>query len=150
MRFALAQRLTLLFAALLLISATSAPGLSLHHCRMQGERITAASCCCDMSEAATSSACNDESVSAGGAAGALTLSASKCCTVTQQEPFSYAGQTIGATPLLLKIFNADFGLVTDNLPILTSDEAANSISDYTRIRHSSGPPLFLSSHSFRC
>jgi hypothetical protein len=80
----------------------------------------------------------------------MRVTGSECCTVSHQEPFSYAGQTIGTTPLVLKIVNADFGLLADELPILSSEDAANSISDYARIRHSSGPPLFLSSHSFRC
>jgi hypothetical protein len=148
MRSQTAQRFTLLTAAILLVSATAAPGLSLHHCRMQGDRVSAADCCCDMDENPSATGCSDQTSSLPN--DVMSLLASKCCTIDHQQPFSYDGQTIGATPLLLKILQAGFGLVSTPDPTLSLEDPANSISDYTRIRHSSGPPLFLSSHSFRC
>ena len=148
MRRGTLPRITLLAAAFLLVSATAAPGLALHHCRMQGDRVSTANCCCNTGENQSETGCAEQSASIPG--DAMSLLASKCCTIDHQEPFSYAGQTIGATPLLLKILKAEFGLVSDPAPALRVDDPANSVSDYTRIRHSSGPPLFLSSHSFRC
>ncbi len=144
----IAWALAVVFAA-----STGSPGLLLHNCRQFGTKSTqlCACCigdtapergCCAKSEEVAPPHCSADSPQADASV------ASGCCFVSYEHPLSFHGQANSIFKIDHSPSNAGLLPAIAIVPAIVT--ATPSIDRDGVARHSSDPPLFLLTHSFRC
>lgn len=134
----------------LFVTGATMPGLAMHYCRHSGTRSTELCECCRAILEKGRSCCAEETDSSTPVHSA-SAAESSCCFVSYEGPFSFEGQ--GSAGYTLPDAgryvhgNLSFGVATSSIaPELEfRAEVPNNLE-----RHTSGPPLFILTHSFRC
>lgn len=143
------QILVSMFAGLLLANV-AAPGLLLHNCRQFGTRSTQLCACCVAEQESSGGCCSKKSVDVASLPDSETVIESACCYTSIEAPFSFEGQT-GLNSTVTAPAHHD---VDCDYPSLVSDgRDAVAFADpqsALRNRHSSDPPSYILTHSFRC
>jgi hypothetical protein len=136
----------------LFVSSVAAPGLRLHNCRQFGTKSTQLCACCEAEVEAAASCCAKKSQPVAPACheSAAPSIESSCCFVSYEGPFSFEGQSSSQVSAptaqhydLLASQHAivsDIAPVCESLPTIAGDNS----------RHSSDPPPYILTHSFRC
>lgn len=138
--------------AVLFLSSAGSPGLLLHNCRQFGTRSTQLCDCC-ASEAVTERGCcskTEEVAPPHCSVDSPTAAAveSGCCFVSYEHPLSFHGQT--NSTFKFDHSQSDAVLLPAIVIVPAIVTATPSIDRDGVARHSSDPPLFLLTHSFRC
>lgn len=137
------------------VASAAAPGLAMHNCRHFGTRSTQLCDCCEAEVAKTQSCCAGKADAPSDArpiesspthlANSLE---SACCFVSYEGPFSFDALRISGYSL------PDAGKrVADNsfaLPVLMLGPELEFESHSLANRHTSDPPSYILTHSFRC
>lgn len=136
----------------LFVSSVAAPGLTMHNCRQFGTKSTQLCACCEAELVSAKGCCEEKSEPvAPSCHDASPVSVeSTCCFVSYEGPFSFAGQnssqvsapTVPQSSVLASQQADTFG----STPLC---EIAQTLPNYDT-RHSSDPPSYLLTHSFRC
>lgn len=137
-----------------LFASVVAPGLTLHNCRQYGTRSTQLCACCEAEQASEGSCCSTTSETVAASSHDQTTGAgsivAECCFTSIEGPFSFDGHSgaIASAPAPnQQTLDADaFSAVND---IAATVSIANPQSAI-RNRHSSDPPSYILTHSFRC
>lgn len=146
------QVVACLLTVLFVVSVAS-PGLMLHNCRHFGTRSTQLCSCCEAELAAARTCCagTAESVAVSCHANAASHSVgTSCCFVSYEGPFSFDGQ--GVSQVVAP--SADqHGVISPTALASAIDLASaadHALPACIAIRHSSDPPSYILTHSFRC
>lgn len=138
-----------------LIATLAAPGLTLHNCRQFGTRSTQLCGCCETEANASGGCCaprteQDPAICHSDTDAQSTEAnwESSCCFTSYEGPFSFDGHgslQIGLSAPTLEI--ATLGAIC----IPGTPSADLPLQDATLLtRHSSDPPSYVLTHSFRC
>ncbi len=139
----------------LFIASAAAPGLAMHNCRHFGTRSTQLCDCCKAELAETQGCCAEkasatrEECPTGSTAGHSDNSLeSACCFVSYEGPFLFDGLKISGYSLP----DADKNVATYSfaIPVLLITPDLEFDSQPLRYRHTSDPPSYILTHSFRC
>jgi len=149
MRSRVNQILGSVFVALLLANI-AAPGLLLHNCRQFGTRTTQLCACCVSAHAPSGGCCSKKLESTAPVTHPETAIESACCFTSLQSPFSFDGQSgLNPTVTVPTHHELDYdypSLVDDGVEALAFAIPNSAF----RVRHSSDPPSYILTHSFRC
>ncbi len=135
------------FVAVLLANV-AAPGLLLHNCRQFGTRSTELCACCEAELESSGGCCSMKSGTAAKIAHPETAIGSECCFTSIEAPFSFDGHG--------GLQSAPLGLHADQSLIASFDGTDRPNTTYSFCntdfpdRHSSDPPSYILTHSFRC
>ena len=152
------------FALMAVLTATTAaPGIALHHCRHFGTTSAPACECCEIQTAPTGCCEKPEPVethcdrtpevalaSTANGLDAVVIG-STCCFISHEEPFSYNGSTAGDNGSTHQHTRLNQGAVLAASPVLLVAIApVLRLSEFDASLHSSDPPSFILTHSYRC
>lgn len=137
-----------------LIASVAAPGLTLHNCKQFGTRSTQLCSCCEVVLESSDGCCSQKPIPS------LTFSdatqevtpklESSCCFTSIEGPFSFSAQgslqSTMSTPsqhelAIVLPASSNQNVITFDLGFVHSDLST---------RHSSDPPSYILTHSFRC
>lgn len=136
----------------LFVTSTAAPGLTMHNCRQFGTKSTQLCACCEAELEAVSGCCakNLEPVEPLCHKSATPSLESTCCFVSYEGPFSFEGQNSSQvsppTAQQYDLLASQHAIASDSAPDCASIPTIASDNS----RHSSDPPSYLLTHSFRC
>jgi hypothetical protein len=137
----------------LLIASIAAPGLTMHNCRQFGTRSTQLCACCEAELDSKGGCCSTKPESVAhrphNESGPPAIESS-CCFTSFETPFAFNGQsgsiTLSTAPTEHDVARAFPAVVSE---IVALHSVVFSLSEFP-IRHSSDPPSYLLTHSFRC
>ena len=133
-----------------LIASIAAPGLTLHNCKQFGTRSTQLCSCCETEMESSRGCCSPKTESAPQIVNAETVLESACCFTSVERPFSFDGQgslqVKVSTPTQHELAVALPSTSNQSTPILDRMLVTSTLC----ARHSSDPPAYILTHSFRC
>lgn len=140
--------------AALLIASVAAPGLTMHNCRQFGTRSTQLCACCEAELESKGSCCSEKSDavthSSRHQSDDSATAESSCCFTSVVAPFSFDGQSGSSTSVSAQSqHDLASASPTSVSEIVAPSSLAISNSAFN-IRHSSDPPSYILTHSFRC
>ena len=147
-----AHRLIAIALVTLFVASVAAPGLTMHNCRQFGTKSTQMCACCVAELEAASGCCakKSEAVAPVCHESDFATLESSCCFVSYEEPFSFEGQSSAQVSapasqqsVALALQNS---IASDFAPAFEIDRALLNYDS----RHSSDPPSYILTHSFRC
>lgn len=136
----------------LFVTSIAAPGLTMHNCRQFGTKSTQLCACCEAELEAASGCCAKKSEPSAPARHGSDLASleSSCCFVSYEGPFSFEGQSSAQVSAPASQQSVELAsqnsIAADVTPVFEIDRALLSYE----YRHSSDPPPYLLTHSFRC
>lgn len=140
--------------ALVTLFATSmaAPGLMMHNCRQFGTKSTQLCACCEAELASEKSCCAERSKPVAPACHETSPAGleSSCCFVSYEEPFSFEGQI--SSQVSAPAYEQSGALAMQHASAFVfapTLDIAVTLSNHDA-RHSSDPPSYILTHSFRC
>lgn len=147
-----ARNLVALVLVALFATSVAAPGLTLHNCRQFGTKSTQLCACCEAELESATGCCAKklEAVAPVCHEPDFASLESSCCFVSYEGPFSFEGQSntqVSAPASQQSVaLVLQHSILSDVSPTLEIDRALLNYDS----RHSSDPPSYILTHSFRC